>query len=134
MDAKATARYIDKTITEAVKEAENVHKDFAALMTRPVVIGFSMTSPHVLDALTNADATAAAFLEIHEVAKGNLEQVGTEKFLEAVHTVRTRILEWLRTSRVEPSGVVAVQANARHNAATKVLSRTDVIELIDEEN
>jgi hypothetical protein len=134
MNTANTARYIESTIADAVKGTEKAHKDFAALLTRPVVVGFSMTSPHVMDALTNAEAYAEAFLEIHSEAGGNLEQVGAEKFLEAVRTVRDRNLSWLRTSRVENSGIVQLQANARHNAVTKLLARTDLIDLIDEEN
>jgi hypothetical protein len=134
MDAKATAGYIERTISDAVKEAEKVRNDFAELLRAPLNIGSRMTSPHVLDAVTNAEATAVAFLEIRDAASGTLEQVGADAFLEATETVRKRILDWLRTSRVENGGIVQVQANARHNAATRVLSVTDIIDLIDEED
>ncbi|MFF1701263.1 hypothetical protein [Streptomyces sp. NPDC058252] len=135
MDAKATARYIERTIDEAVKEAQEARNDFAELMTGvPINVGSSMVSPHVLDALINAEATAMAFLEIRSGAKGTLEQVGTDAFLDAVRQERVKILRWLRTSRLENTGIVQVQMTARHNAATKVLARTDVIEIIDEEN
>jgi hypothetical protein len=134
MDAKATAGYIERTISDAVKEAEKVRNDFAELLRAPLNIGSRMTSPHVLDAVTNAEATAVAFLEIRDAAGGTLEQVGFDAFLAAVRKVRGDTFSWLRTSRVENGGIVQVQANARHNAATKMLSRTDVIEIIDEEN
>jgi hypothetical protein len=134
MDAKATAKYLERRISEAVKEAEQVRKDFGKLMDAPLNIGSRSTSPHALDRLINAEAVAVAFLEIRDMAHGTLEEVGTDAFLEAVKGCRGRILNWLRTSRVENSGVVQVQAMAQHNAATKVLSTTDVIEVMDEEN
>jgi hypothetical protein len=134
VDANATAKYIEKAVTGAVDGANKARANYADLLRLPLNVGSSMSSPHVLDAVTHAEAVALSFLEIHDVANGTLEQVGTEKFLEATETVRKRILDWLRTSRVENGGIVQVQANARHNAATRVLSVTDIIELIDEED
>jgi hypothetical protein len=103
-------------------------------LVKPLAKGSRATSSHTLDRLIDFEAVAVSWLEIHETAGGPLEEVGHEDFLKAVHKVRAEITQWLRTSRHANTGTYGTQALAQHNAATKVLSGTDVIELIDEEN
>lgn len=133
MDAKATAKYLERRIGDAVKEAHAVRAEMAADLAKPLSQGSRATSSHALDRLIDFEAVAIAWLEIHETAGGDLEKVGHEDFLKAVHKVRAEITQWLRTSRHANTGTSGTQALAQHNAATKVLSSTDIIELIDEE-
>lgn len=132
MDAKATAKYLERRIGDAVKEARTVRAEMAADLTKPLAKGGHATSSHTLDRLIDFEAVAIAWLEIHETAGGDLEKVGHEDFLKAVHKVRAEITQWLRTSRHANTGTSGTQALAQHNAATKVLSGTDIIELIDD--
>jgi hypothetical protein len=132
MDAKVTARYIERCISDAVKAAEEVRAEAAEGLAKPLTKGSSATSAHTLDRLMDFEAVAVAWLEIHEIAGGDLEKVGHEGFLEAVRKVRAEIQKYLRTSRSANTGTYGVQQMSHHNAATKVLSSTDVIELIDE--
>lgn len=133
MDAKATAKYLERRIGDAVKKARAVRAEMAADLAKPLSKGSRATSSHALDRLIDFEAVAIAWLEIHETAGGDLEKVGHEDFLKAVHKVRAEITQWLRTSRHANTGTYGTQALAQHNAATKVLSSTDIIELIDEE-
>jgi threonine synthase len=132
MDAKATAKYLERRISDAVKEANQVRAEAAEGLAKPLTKGSRSTSAHTLDRLIDFEAVAVAWLEIHETAGGDVEKVGHEEFLEAVRKVRGEIQQYLRTSRHANTGTYATQQMAQHNAATKVLSGTDVIELIDE--
>jgi translation initiation factor 2B subunit (eIF-2B alpha/beta/delta family) len=132
MDAKATAGYIERRLSDAVKEANGVRQEVARDLAKPMTGYSHATSSHVLDRLVDSEAIAAAWLEIYEIAGGNLEKVGHEEFLDAVRKVRDEIQKYLRTSRSLNTGISAAQQMAQHNAATKVLATTDVIELIDE--
>jgi hypothetical protein len=134
MDAKTTARYIDKKIDEAVESAQS-WRDQISKSLRPVLTaGSRVTSAHNLDRLIENEADAVAWLEIREIAGGKASQVGPEAFLDAVRKVREEITHYLRTSRHDQTGTYVVQALAQHNSATKVLSGTDVVDLIDDEN
>jgi hypothetical protein len=133
MDAKATAKYLERRIADAAKEAEGVRGEVAESLAAPLKRGSRATSSHVLDRLIEAEAVAVAWLEIHGTAGGTLEEVGTDNFLEAVRKERGDITQWLRTSRHANTGTYGTQALAQHNAATKVLSGSDIIELIDDE-
>lgn len=131
MDAKATAHYLTRRITDAVKDAGEWRGQLAESLSAPLVRGSRMTSAHLLERVTTAEAIAVAWLEISEVAGGTLEEVGHDAFLDAVRKVRGEITHWLRTSRHENTGASQLQALAQHNAATKVLAGTDIIEIID---
>ncbi|MDX3260762.1 hypothetical protein PV336_16195 [Streptomyces sp. MI02-2A] len=132
MDAKATANYIERMIGDALKEAQSVRDGLSVELAKPMARGVGITSTHGLEHLISVETVAHAFVEIQDVAGGTLEEVGHEKFLEAVRTVRGHIQRYLRTSRVANSGIYAVQLLAMHNAATKVLAMTDIINLIDD--
>lgn len=131
MDAKATARYLARNIDRATKEAQEVRAEVGEILATPLTRGSRATSSHALDRLIEAEAVAVAWLEIQETAGGTLEEVGTDTFLKAVHSVRAEINKWLRTSRYSNTGTLALQALAAHNASIKVLSSTDVVEIID---
>jgi hypothetical protein len=132
MDAKTTARYIDKKIDEAVQGAQSWRDQVGKSLQPILTAGSRATSAHNLDRLIENEAEAVGWLEIREVAGGRASEVGPEAFLDAVRKVREEIIHYLRTSRHDQTGTYVVQALAQHNAATKVLSGTDVIELIDE--
>jgi hypothetical protein len=134
MDAKTTARYIDKKIDAAVESAQSWRDQISKSLQPVLTAGSRATSAHNLDRLIEHEADAVSWLEIREIAGGKASQVGHEVFLDAVRKVRGEITHYLHTSRHDQTGTYAVQALAQHNAATKVLSGTDVIDLIDDEN
>jgi hypothetical protein len=134
MDAKTTARYIDKKIDEAVESAQSWRDQIGKSLQPVLKAGSRATSAHNLDRLIEHEADAVAWLEIRDIAGGKASQVGHDVFLDAVRKVRGEIIHYLRTSRHDQTGTYMVQALAQHNAATKVLSGTDVVDLIDDEN
>jgi hypothetical protein len=132
MDANATAKYLERRISDAVKEANAVRAEMGGELGKPLAKGSRATSSHTLDRLIDAEAVAVAWLEVYETAGGDLETVGHEAFLAAVRKEREDIQQYLRTSRHANTGTYGTLQLAQHNAATKVLAGTDVVELIDD--